>query len=190
MNHTDEQKIATIAEHFKAILDTLGLDLSDPSIAKTPMRIARMYVNEIFSGLKEENYPSLTFMPNPTSGNMVFSKVHFSSFCEHHFVPMIGYAYVAYVPNKKIIGLSKIPRIVKYFAKRPQLQERLTGQIADSLAVALETEHVAVSVQAQHFCVVARGIEDTDGHTITNEFRGDFAKEGRFREEFFQALSR
>lgn len=194
MNQNDEQKILAIAEHFRAIMDVLGLDLSDPSIAKTPMRVARMYVNEIFSGLKEENYPSLTFMPNPGEGtgreNMVFSKVHFTSFCEHHFVPMVGHAYVAYIPEKKIIGLSKIPRIVKYFAKRPQLQERLTSQIADSLSAVLETEHVAVSIQAQHFCVVARGIEDTHGHTITNDFRGLFAQEGRVRDELFQALSR
>lgn len=191
-NRTDEEKVDAIKIRFQEIMEILGLDLSDPSVAKTPARVARMYVNEIFSGLKEENYPSLTFMPNPSYGkgkaNMVFVKVHFTSFCEHHFVPMMGHAYVAYVPKEKIIGLSKIPRIVKYFAKRPQLQERLTAQIADALSAALETGDVAVSLRAQHFCVVARGIEDTDGHTTTNDLRGVFGADGPLRDEFFHAL--
>lgn len=189
---SDEEKITAITEHFREIMEILGLDLTNDSIAKTPYRIAKMYVNEIFSGLKTENFPPLTFMENhyheKDKSNIVFLKIHFTSFCEHHFVPMIGYAYVAYLPKKKLIGLSKIPRIVKFFSKRPQLQERLTAQIADSLSMILETEDVAVSITAQHFCVVARGIEDTEGHTTTNDFRGKFGIESCQRQEFFEAL--
>lgn len=121
---------------------------------------------------------------------MVFVKVNFTSFCEHHFVPMMGHAYVAYLPKGKLIGLSKIPRIVKFFAKRPQVQERLTAQIADSLATILETEDVAVSITAQHFCVVARGIEDQNSHTTTNDFRGKFEEASLERQEFFQAMNK
>jgi GTP cyclohydrolase I len=188
----DDNKIAYIEERFKEIMQVLGLDLNDDSLRRTPYRVAKMYVKEIFSGLKTENYPEISFMEDPYhkegKSNIVFVKVHFTSFCEHHFVPMMGHAYVAYLPKGKLIGLSKIPRIVKFFAKRPQVQERLTAQIADSLATVLETDHVAVSITAQHFCVLARGIEDTNGHTTTNVFRGQFDEEGLVRQEFFEAL--
>lgn len=189
----DEEKIEYIAERFSDIMEALGMDLEDDSLCRTPYRVAKMYVKEIFSGLNVDNFPEVTFMKDhyhkEGKSNIVFVKVHFTSFCEHHFVPMMGYAYVAYLPKGKLIGLSKIPRIVKFFAKRPQVQERLTAQIADSLSTVLETEDVAVSVTAQHFCVVARGIEDQNGHTTTNDFRGKFEEEGLMRQEFFEAVT-
>lgn len=188
----DETKIAYIAERFGQIMEALGLDLSDDSLARSPFRVAKMYVKEIFSGLKAENFPEVTFMEDPYhkegKSNIVFVKVHFTSFCEHHFVPMMGYAYVAYLPTGKLIGLSKIPRIVKFFAQRPQIQERLTAQIADSLSTILETEHIAVSITAQHFCVLARGVQDSEGHTTTNVFRGKFQEEDLLRQEFYEAM--
>ncbi|NGX43012.1 MAG: GTP cyclohydrolase 1 [Chlamydiae bacterium] len=189
----DEEKIAYIAERFREIMNVLGLDLEDESLSRTPYRVAKMYVKEIFSGLDINQFPEISFMEDHYQingkGNMVFVKVHFTSFCEHHFVPMSGVAYVAYLPKEKLIGLSKIPRIVKFFARRPQIQERLTVQIADSLATLLETEDVAVSITAEHFCVAARGIEDQNGHTTTNTFRGQFDSVSSLRQEFFEAIN-
>ena len=190
----DGKKIELIAERFKEIMEILGLDVSDGSLSRTPYRVAKMYVNEIFSGLKTETFPEVTFIDDPyhkeAKSNIVFMKVQFTSFCEHHFVPMMGNAYIAYLPKGKLIGLSKIPRIVKFFSKRPQLQERLTAQIADSLATLLNTEDVGVSITAQHFCVLAIGIEDPEGHTTTNVFRGEFKEESLARQEFFEAMNR
>ncbi len=198
LNDADKQnnaeKIAYIAVRFKEIMECLGLDLSDPSLAKTPERVARMYVNEVFSGLDYNNFPSVSVVDNEFQhskrGNLVFLKVNFHSFCEHHFVPMNGVAYIGYIPGRKIIGLSKIPRIVRYFAKRPQLQERLTAQIADALSIILEIEHVAVSLTAQHFCVMARGIEDDDSHTTTNVLRGEFELNPALQHQFFESNNR
>ncbi len=191
---TDEEKIDYIAGRFRDIMEVLGLDLTNDSLARTPYRVAKMYVNEIFSGLDEKNFPQISFIEDEFQYNqkssMVFVKVNFNSFCEHHFVPMNGTAYVAYIPNGKLIGLSKIPRIVRFFARRPQVQERLTAQIADSLAILLNTQSVAVSLAAQHFCVVARGIEDSESHTITNVIRGDFDSDPAMRREFFEAINR
>ncbi|WP_237753494.1 GTP cyclohydrolase I FolE [Candidatus Protochlamydia amoebophila] len=191
---SDQDKIKLIAEHFKAIMETLELDVEDESLARTPERVAKMYVNEIFSGLDEENFPEISFFKDEIhhehKANMVFVKVGFTSFCEHHFVPMSGFAYVAYIPTNQLIGLSKIPRLVRYFAKRPQLQERLTAQIADSLALLLNTEHVAVSLTAIHSCVQARGIQDECSHTITNVLRGQFGADGNLRREFFEGINR
>lgn len=190
----DEEKIAYIAERFKEIMVCLGLDLEDESLARTPERVAKMYVNEVFSGLKPDTFPSISVVDNQFQhskrGNLVFLKVNFHSFCEHHFVPMNGTAFIAYIPGSKIIGLSKIPRIVRYFARRPQLQERLTAQIADALSMLLETEHVAVSLTAQHFCVMARGIEDDDSHTTTNVLRGDFEIMPSIQNQFFESINR
>lgn len=191
---SDEEKISCIAENFREIMEVLGLDLTDDSLSKTPYRIAKMYVKEIFSGLDVDQFPKFTFMENRYKqgdrSNIVFVTVHFTSFCEHHFVPMCGIAYVAYLPNRKLVGLSKIPRLVKYFAKRPQVQERLTVQIADSLATLLETEDVAVSITAQHYCVAARGIEDQNSTTTTHVFQGDFQENDLLRGEFFEAIKR
>jgi GTP cyclohydrolase I len=189
-----EQKVKRIAQSFREIMETLGLDLSDPSLTQTPERVARMYVYEIFSGLSPHTFPPISCLEDrykyDGQTNMVFVKVSFHSFCEHHFVPMNGTACVAYLPNQKIIGLSKIPRIVRYFAARPQLQERLNAQIADCLAFILETEHVAVSISAEHFCIKARGIEDEHGYALTNVFRGEFSHNPSLRQEFFDATHR
>lgn len=191
---SNSDKIAYVAERFKDIMEVLGLDLSDESLQRTPHRVAKMYVNEIFSGLDVEQFPEISFINDEYAHNqqpsMVFVKVNFNSVCEHHFLPFVGTGYVAYLPNGKLIGLSKIPRIVQFFASRPQVQERLTAQIADSLATLLETEHVAVSLTAQHFCVIARGIEDADSHTTTNVLRGDFHSNDQTRREFFEAINR
>lgn len=191
---SDEAKIEYIAVRFREIMEVLGLDLSNDSLARTPHRVAKMYVNEVFSGLDDKNFPRVSFIQDQfqhtEKSNMVFVKVKFNSFCEHHFVPMHGTAYVAYIPNGKLIGLSKIPRIVRFFASRPQVQERLNAQIADSLAILLNTQNVAVSLSAQHFCILARGIEDADSHTITNVLRGDFDTDATTRREFFEAINR
>jgi GTP cyclohydrolase I len=192
---SDEEKIALISDRFRDIMEVLGLDLQDESLARTPNRVAKMYVQEVFAGLDINNFPEISFIENKyhsldKRSNIVFVKVSFTSFCEHHFVPMIGEAYVAYLPNKKLIGLSKIPRIVRYFARRPQVQERLTAQIADCLAILLESEDVAVSLTAQHFCVAARGIEDTNGFASTNVLLGKFETDSGVKQEFFEAIQR
>ena len=190
---TDEEKIALISDRFRDIMEILGLDLQDESLARTPYRVARMYVQEVFSGLDINNFPEISFFENKyhrKRSNIVFVKVSFTSFCEHHFVPMIGEAYIAYLPNKKLIGLSKIPRIVRFFARRPQVQERLTAQIADSLAILLESQDVAVSLTAQHFCVAARGIEDTNSFASTNVLLGKFETDLAVKQEFFEAIQR
>lgn len=184
---TDEEKISRIEQHFAAIMETLGLDLSDDSLQGTPTRVAKMYVNEVFSGLNPDTFPEISFFENHSNAGMVSVKASFTSFCEHHFVPMQGTCTIAYLPNKKLIGLSKIPRIVQYFAKRPQLQERLTTQIADCLQELLETDHIAISCQATHTCVTARGIQDQESCTETHLFRGQF-QDDPYRSDF-RALS-
>ncbi len=191
---SDEEKIDAITHHFTEILDILGLDLSHDSLSNTPRRIAKMYVNEVFSGLDPKNFPDISFFEDEFhhehKAHIVFVKVGFTSFCEHHFVPITGFAYVAYRPGNKLIGLSKIPRIVRYFGRRPQLQERLTAQIADSLAIILGIDDVAVSISASHHCVIARGIEDESGQTITNVLRGRFNSDESLRNEFFEGIQR
>lgn len=189
---SNEEKVEYIAERFREIMEILGLDLSDESLAKTPLRVAKMYVNEIFSGLDPNQFPAISFIEDQYKvegrSNPVFMKVHFCSFCEHHFVPMVGNAYVSYLPHEKLIGLSKIPRIVQFFARRPQVQERLTVQIADSLATLLETEDVAVALKAEHFCVKARGVEQEESHAFTYCLRGAFEGNLELRREFFEAM--
>jgi GTP cyclohydrolase I len=191
---SNEKKIEFIADRFKDILEALGLDITDDSLARTPYRIAKMYVEEVFSGLNPANFPTISFFKDEFhhehKANIVLVKVGFTSFCEHHFVPMNGTAYVAYVPQKQLIGLSKIPRIVRFFAKRPQVQERLTAQIADSLALLLDVEDVAVSINAKHYCVIARGVEDENSYTITNVLRGRFNSDENLRREFFEGINR
>lgn len=194
LKRSDKEKIQKIEGHFREIMETLGLDLSDPSLEKTPHRVARMYVEEIFSGLKKENFPSMTFIPDTIHqerrANIVMVKSSFVSFCEHHFLPFRGEAHLAYLPQEKLIGLSKIPRLVRYFAKRPQVQERLTAQIADAFSSLLNHENIAVSLKADHFCVIARGVEDEESYTVTNELRGAFHSNDLLRREFFEAISR
>jgi len=189
-NRTDEEKIALIADRFRDIMIALGLDVTDESLERTPYRVAKMYVNEIFSGLKEENFPEVRFVKNREAPNdrsrMVTVSAPFTSFCEHHFVPMSGTARIAYIPNKKLIGLSKIPRLVRHFALRPQLQERLTGQISDCLAELLETENVAVYIKAQHYCMIARGIENSASFTETHSLRGLFEEDPSLQNIFLK----
>lgn len=191
---SEEEKIEGISLHMQAILEILGLDLKDPSIAKTPRRVAQMYVKELFAGLDLEAFPKMTFIDDIdevdtlnvsiSSQRSVFLQTRFTSMCEHHFVPMIGTAYIGYVPNKKLLGLSKFVRVVRYFASRPQLQERLNAQIADALAMLLETEDVAVTLNASHFCMMARGVEDHASMATTYVFRGRFEHDALLREAF------
>lgn len=189
-----QEKISYIADRFREIMVVLGLDLEDESLVRTPYRVAKMYVEEVFSGLDTENFPRISFFEDRFQhgdrSNMVFVKANFCSFCEHHFVPMEGSACVAYIPNGKLIGLSKIPRIVKYFARRPQVQERLSAQVADAISTLTGSEDVAVSLCAQHHCMTARGIECENSHAITNVLRGQFDRNLTLRKEFFDAVDR
>lgn len=173
---TDTEKIEIIKEHFAKIMETLGLDLTDDSLRGTPHRVAKMYVKEIFQGLNPKNRPEArTFRNGYDYSDMVIEKnIQVTSFCEHHFLPFIGKAHVAYISKGKVIGLSKINRLVDYFARRPQVQERLTLQIADALSEAMETQDVAVFIDSKHLCVSTRGIKDQSSSTITSEFRGAF----------------
>jgi GTP cyclohydrolase I len=185
---SDEQKVDMIAGKFKEIMDVLGLDLENDSLRETPRRIAKMYVDEIFSGLKNETFPKMTLIENEMDYDqmVVVQDIQVISVCEHHFQTIDGLATVAYIPNKKVIGLSKINRIVRFFSRRPQVQERLTKQIADCLQYVLGTEHVAVHVNARHYCVIARGIEDHHSSTSTSDLRGHFKSRGETRSEFLQ----
>jgi len=187
---SDEEKIRLIANHFREIMNILGLDITDESLSKTPERVAKMYVKEAFTGLNELNFPDMSFIKWESLPQMVFIKVSFTSFCEHHFVPMNGFAHIAYLADNQLIGLSSTLRLVRFFASRPQLQERLTAQIADSLAILLNKQDVAVSIHAVHECVRARGIQDQGSPMITNVLRGDFNTDERLRGEFFEAISR
>lgn len=187
-----EEKIKAIAKHMKVILQILGLDLEDDSLKDSPIRIAQMYVDEVFAGLDLENFPRITYLEDKfdhEAGRFILTKdITFTSFCEHHFVPMEGFAHVAYIPNKKIIGLSKMHRIVRYFSQRPQIQERLNSQIADSLATVLDTEHVAVLISSKHSCVTSRGVFDACSNMQTFILRGAFRNDPLVRSEFFQLI--
>jgi GTP cyclohydrolase I len=185
----NDTKIEIISQHFEEIMRVLGLDLNDDSLKGTPDRVAKMYVNEVFSGLNPANKPSVTLFENKYnySEMLVEKDIKVHSFCEHHFVPIIGKAHVAYISNGKVIGLSKINRIVDYFARRPQVQERLTVQIAEELKKALNTEDVAVAITADHMCVTLRGIKDHESSTYTSSFHGKF-KEKEYRREFIDLI--
>lgn len=176
---SDDEKIAKIETHFKAIMETLGLDLNDDSLKGTPHRVAKMYVKEMFWGLNPDNKPVVSHFKNKFRYNeMLLEKdIQFYTNCEHHFVPFFGTAHVAYIPNGKVIGLSKLNRIVEYFAKRPQVQERMTMQIANELKHILGTDNVAVIINAKHLCVASRGIKDNSSHTTTAEYCGQFDNE-------------
>ncbi len=184
------EKLKAIEYHFAQIMQTLGLDLTQPSLADTPKRVAKMYVDEFFSGLDPENFPRMSFFDPPEAdAEMVLIRdITVESICEHHFVPMSGHAYVAYLPNKKIIGLSKIPRLVNYFCRRPQLQERLTAQIANALVHLLETEDVAVWIEAKHYCIAMRGIKDTSSTTVTQDLRGKFRSDSTLAQQFLLSI--
>ncbi len=186
--HSNEEKVEIIAKHMTEIMKVLGMDLKNDSIQDTPKRIAKMYVNEIFSGLDLAQFPKMTVIENEMQYDqmVVIKGIQVLSVCEHHFQTIDGFATVAYIPNKKVIGLSKINRIVRFFARRPQVQERLTKQIADCLQYVLETEHVAVHINAKHYCVIARGVQDSNSTTSTNDLRGHFKSKLETREEFLK----
>lgn len=181
---TDEQKIEKIESHFRAIMNILGLDLSDDSLKGSPRRVAKMYVKETFSGLNPANKPSATLFENKFQYNqmLVEKDITVHSYCEHHFVPIIGKAHVAYISSGKVIGLSKLNRIVQYFAKRPQVQERLTMQIANELKQILQTDDVAVIIDAKHLCVSTRGVNDVNSSTVTAAYHGKFEEEATRQE--------
>ena len=173
---SDEEKKKRIAFHFTEIMETLGLDLNDDSLQGTPKRVAKMYVEEIFSGLDPKNKPKIALFDNKYKYEqmLVEKNITFYSNCEHHFVPIYGKAHIAYISSGKVIGLSKLNRIVQYYAKRPQVQERLTNQIAKELQKVLETEDVAVIIDAKHLCVSSRGIKDETSATVTAFYGGAF----------------
>ena len=166
---SDEEKIAAIAPHFKAIMEILGMDLRDDSLRGTPLRVAKMYVKELFQGLNPANMPSMTLFENKFQYNemLVEKNINFYTNCEHHFVPFFGKAHVAYISSGKVIGLSKLNRLVEYFSKRPQVQERLTMQIGKALQTVLQTQDIAVMMDAKHLCVSSRGVKDDSSNTIT-----------------------
>ena len=182
----DKTKMRKIEEHFREIMNVLGLDLTDDSLRGTPKRVAKMYVQEIFSGLNPKNKPEIALFENKYKYKemLVEKDITFYSNCEHHFVPIFGKAHVAYISNGQVIGLSKINRVVQYFARRPQVQERLTIQIAEELKRVLNTEDVAVVIDAVHLCVSSRGVQDNDSQTVTSHFGGKFNDEAS-RREFF-----
>ena len=181
---TDDEKIEKIKKDVESILITLGMDLTDDSLKGTPNRVAKMFVNEIFGGLNPNRKPSpSTFENNYKYGEMLVEKnITVYSTCEHHLLPIVGRAHVSYISNGRVIGLSKMNRIVDYYAKRPQVQERLTMQIVQELQLALGTQDVACVMDAKHLCVNSRGIRDIESSTVTSEFGGKFKEEATKRE--------
>ena len=188
---SDDEKKAKIQESIKDILDTLGMDLEDDSLKGTPRRVAKAFVDEIFSGLNPKNMPKLsTFDNNYKYGEMLVEKnITVYSTCEHHLLPIVGRAHVAYISKGRVIGLSKMNRIVDYFAKRPQVQERLTMQVVQALQKALETEDVACVIDAKHLCVNSRGVRDIESSTVTSEFGGQFKNNSKVRREFLDYIT-
>lgn len=185
-----DERLALIQKNVAEIMGALGLDLKDDSLSETPRRIAKMYLNEIFWGLDYNNFPKITTIENKMQyENMLIERhIKVSSTCEHHFIPMMGEAFIAYIPDKKVIGLSKINRIVEFFSRRPQVQERLTEQIFHTLCMLLETENVAVLIKAEHTCVKLRGVEDVNSDTVTSRLGGHFLDGVALRNEFYQSI--
>lgn len=185
----DARKIETIRTHFARIMEALGLDLNDDSLKDTPQRVAKMFVNELFSGLDERNAPAITTFENSYGYTemLVEKDITLHSCCEHHFLPIIGKVHVGYFPGRKVVGLSKLNRLVGHYAKRPQVQERLTMQIAQGLQEALGTVDVAVYIEADHLCVAARGVKDSRSATVTSYFGGRF-RELEERQAFLAAI--
>ncbi|WP_236973568.1 GTP cyclohydrolase I FolE [Membranihabitans maritimus] len=186
---SEDEKLEIISEKFEEIMETLGLDLTDDSLKGTPYRVAKMFVKEIFYGLDPANKPKISVFDNKYQYNkfIIEKDISVKSTCEHHFLPIIGKAHVAYISKGKVIGLSKINRIVDYCARRPQVQERMTRQILEELKEALNTEDVIVVVDAKHFCVTTRGIQDDNSSTITMDYSGAFNSVSN-RKEFMDAL--
>lgn len=186
---SDDEKIEIIQDYFAGIMKTLGLDLEDNSLKGTPYRFAKMYVTELFAGLDPKKKPSASVFDNKYEYNkmLIEKNITFSSACEHHFLPIIGTAHVGYISSGKVIGISKINRIVEYYGQRPQVQERMTLQVYDELRKALESDDVIVVVDAQHLCISTRGIKDRTSSTVTMEYGGAF-KENSKRDEFLRLL--
>lgn len=186
----DDLKVELIEKHFREIMHIMGLDLTDDSLKGTPHRVAKMYVKEVFSGLNPKNKPAAKLFENKYKYNemLVEKDITFHSHCEHHFVPIYGKAHVAYISNGNVIGLSKINRIVQYYSKRPQVQERLTMQIGNELKEALGTEDVAVIMDAYHMCVSSRGVNDTNSSTVTAFYSGKFERDEQSRNEFMKYI--
>lgn len=184
-----EEQFSVIEDGISRIMSALGLDLNDDSLNRTPRRVARMYLDEVFWGLNYRNFPKVTTIENKMHYEtmLIERNISVKSFCEHHILPFIGEAFIAYIPNKRIIGLSKINRIVEFFSRRPQVQERLTEQIFATLCYVLDTEDVAVLIRASHTCVKMRGAEDENSDTITARLGGGFFK-GTLRNEFYQSI--
>jgi GTP cyclohydrolase I len=188
-DRTNDQKIETISFHYKKIMEELGLDLTDDSLSGTPYRVAKMYVTELFSGLDPKNKPKISVFDNKYeySKMLVESHITFNSSCEHHFLPIVGKAHIGYISSGKVIGLSKMNRIVRYYGQRPQVQERMTMQIFNELKAALQTEDVIVVVEAEHLCVSSRGVNDKSSKTTTIEYGGDFGN-NQIRNDFFKMI--
>lgn len=191
----DDEKIERITELMAETMDVLGLDRTDDSLADTPARIAKMYVKELFYGLNYDNFPKCTAVDNKIKyDELVVERCGVKSLCEHHFV-YFGTAHrpdlscwVAYIPNEKVLGLSKLSRIVDFFSRRPQIQERLTAQIAETIKFITESPNVAVVMKGQHFCVLTRGVEDADGVTVTSSLHGSFRTEDKLRNEMMSLI--
>jgi len=181
---SDKEKKEKISDLFAEIMDVMGLDLTDDSLRGTPKRVAKMYIEEIFSGLNPKNKPKISLFENKYQYNqmLVEKDIRFYSNCEHHFVPITGYAHIAYISSGKVIGLSKLNRIVEYYAKRPQVQERLTNQIAIDLKSILNTEDIAVIIDAKHLCVSSRGVKDDHSSTVTSYYSGAFENPNKIAE--------
>ncbi len=188
-NHLSQaEMVEQISTKFSEIMEILGLDLNNDSLRQTPDRVARMYVEELFSGLWEENFPKVTVIDNEMAYDQMITsrRVEIKSTCEHHFQTIDGFATISYIPKERVVGLSKINRIARYFSRRPQVQERLTKQIADCLCYVLGTQDVAVHIAARHYCMAQRGVEDTSSTTVTCDLRGEFKSNSETRSEFLR----
>ena len=183
-------KKETIAQHFKEIMLTLGMDLNDDSLQGTPDRVAKMYVDELFYGMQDENYPKITVQSNKFNYNQMLIEcdIDVRSVCEHHFVPIIGVAHIAYIPDEKVIGLSKLNRITEHYSRRPQVQERLTEDIKTDIIKAVGTKSVAVTIDAIHYCVKMRGVRHSNCVTRTSALSGHFFEDEKTREEYFNSI--
>lgn len=189
LSRTD--KIEIIERKFKDIMETMGLDLSDDSLIETPKRVAKMFVTETMWGLDYDAFPKCTTVDNKMKyDEMVIERnISVKSLCEHHILPIVGKAYIAYIPNNKVLGLSKMPRIVEYFSRRPQIQERLTEQIYHALQYILDTDHIAVCIAGEHMCVSQRGVEDNSADTVTTRLGGCFKTDIAVRAEFMNIVN-
>ena len=188
---TDEEKMKTIESHFKSIMQEMGMDMTDDSLKGTPHRVAKMFIKEIFSGLDPKNKPKISVFDNSYKYDkmLVEANITFNSTCEHHFLPIFGKAHIGYISSGKVIGLSKLNRIVDYFSRRPQVQERLIMQIFNDLKIALKTENVIVVMEASHLCVSSRGIKHENSYTSTIQYGGIF-NEKENRDDFFNMVKK